>query len=67
MNTRIIVDSCVDFNNEVFGNEEYMERIPFKIIIDDEEIVDKNININDLLEKMKSSKNKIKNSMPIAT
>lgn len=64
MNTRIIVDSCVDFNNEVFGNEEYMERIPFKIIIDDEEIVDKNVNIDDLLEKMKSSKNKIKTACP---
>lgn len=33
MNTRIIVDSCVDFNNEVFGNEEYMERIPFKLLL----------------------------------
>ena len=54
METRIVVDSCVDFNNEVFGNEEYMERIPFKIIIDDEEFIDKNLDSKMLLEKMKN-------------
>lgn len=64
METRIIVDSCVDFNEEVFGNEDYMERIPFKIIIDDEEIIDKDLNTNLLLEKMKNSKNKIKTACP---
>lgn len=64
MNTQIIVDSCVDFNEEVFGNEEYMERIPFKIIIDEEEIIDKNVDINLLLEKMKHSKNKIRTACP---
>lgn len=64
METRIVVDSCVDFNNEVFGNEEYMERIPFKIIIDDEEFIDKNLDSKMLLEKMKNSKNKIKTACP---
>lgn len=64
MDTRIIVDSCVDFNDEVFGNEEYMERIPFKITIDDKEIIDKNVDIHLLLEKMKSSKNKIGTACP---
>ncbi|MFT8350933.1 DegV family protein [Clostridium saccharoperbutylacetonicum] len=65
MNTKIIVDSCVDFNSEAFGNEEeYMERVPFKILIDDEEIIDRNLDINSLLQKMKSSKNKIGTACP---
>jgi DegV family protein with EDD domain len=64
METRIIVDSCVDFNSEVFGQEDYMERIPFKIIIDGEEIIDKNIDTSLLLEKMKNSKNKIITACP---
>jgi len=64
MDTRIIVDSCVDFNSEVFGQEDYMERIPFKIIIDGEEIIDKNLDTSLLLEKMKNSKNKIITACP---
>ena len=64
METRIIVDSCVDFNSEVFGQEDYMERIPFKIIIDGEEIIDKNLDTSLLLEKMKNSKNKIATACP---
>jgi len=64
METRIIVDSCVDFNSEVFGNEDYMERIPFKIVIDGEEIIDKNLDISLLIEKMKNSKNKIVTACP---
>lgn len=64
METRIIVDSCVDFNEKIFGNEEYMERIPFKIIIDDKEIIDKDLDTSVLLEKMKNSKNKIKTACP---
>ena len=64
METRIIVDSCVDFNSEVFGKEDYMERIPFKIIIDGEEILDKNVDKTLLLEKMKNSKNKIATACP---
>lgn len=64
MDTRIIVDSCIDFNNEVFGNEDYMDRIPFKIIIDGEDIIDENLDIILLLEKMKSSKSKIATACP---
>ena len=64
MDTRIIVDSCVDFNSEVFGQEDYMERIPFKIVIDGEEIIDKNLDTSLLLEKMKNSKNKIITACP---
>jgi len=64
MDTKIIVDSCVDFNSEVFGQEDYMERIPFKIIIDGEEIIDRNLDTSLLLEKMKNSKNKIITACP---
>lgn len=64
MEARIIVDSSIDFNNEVFGNEEYMERIPFKIIIDGEEIIDKNLDTSLLVKKMKNSKNKIMTACP---
>lgn len=64
MEFRIIVDSSVGFNDEVFGNEEYMERIPFKIIIDNEEIIDENLDKHILLEKMKNSKNKIGTACP---
>jgi len=64
METKIIVDSCVDFNSEVFGQEDYMERIPFKIIIDGEEIIDRNLDTSLLLEKMKNSKNKIITACP---
>ena len=64
MKSRIVVDSCIDINKDVFGSEENMERVPFKIIIEDEEIVDKNIKLDELREKMKATKNKISTSCP---
>ncbi|OOM82537.1 DegV domain-containing protein [Clostridium puniceum] len=64
MDTKIIMDSCIDFNDEVFDNERIMERIPFKIIIDEEEIIDLHAGQNELIIKMKNSKNKIATSCP---
>ena len=64
MKTRIVTDSCIDINKDVFGNEENMERVPFKIIIEDEEIVDRNLDLNELREKMKATKNKIATACP---
>src|SRR5471030_332884 len=64
MDTKIIVDSCIDFNNEVFDNEKIMEIIPFKIIIDNEEIVDLDLDQSELIKKMKNSKNKIATACP---
>ena len=64
MNTKIVMDSCVDFNNEVFDNEKIMERIPFKIVIDNEEIVDFDLEQSELITKMKNSKNKIATACP---
>lgn len=56
MNTNIIVDSCVDFN-EVTEN---IDRVPFRILIDGEEIVDENTDILELIRKMKNSRSQIK-------
>lgn len=52
----IIVDSCVDFDEDTieFG------RVPFKILVDDEELVDTDLDINFLISKMKNSKKYIK-------
>ena len=64
MKTRIVTDSSVDINKELFGNEENMERVPFKIIIEDEEIIDRNIDLSALKEKMKATKNRIATACP---
>lgn len=60
MNTNVIADSCFDFNEETMD----MERIPFKIIIGDDELVDSNLDTMDLLSKMKNSKSHTKTSCP---
>ncbi len=56
MKTNLIVDSCVDFNEDT----ENIPRVPFKILIDDEEIVDENTDILGLISKMKNSRSQIK-------
>ncbi len=56
MKNNIIVDSCTDFIKET----EDLDRVPFRILIDNEEIVDENLDINKLIEKMKSTKQQIK-------
>ena len=37
---RIIVDSCLDYDEEIFRNEGVFYRVPFGINIDDENIID---------------------------
>ena len=64
MDSTIIMDTCIDYNNEVFDNEENMERVPFKILIDGEEIIDKNLEQSVLITKMKNTKNKIATACP---
>ena len=64
MESKLIVDSCVDFNEEVFTSNDEMERIPFNVIIDDEEIVDKDLDTSYLLSKMKASSSKILTNCP---
>ena len=56
MEANLIVDSCVDFNEDT----ENIPRVPFRIIIDEEEIVDENTDILELIRKMKKSRNQIK-------
>ncbi len=64
MDNIIIMDSCIDFNNEVFENEKNMERIPFKILIENEEIIDRDLDRTVLIKKMKNTKNPISTSCP---
>ena len=64
MNNEIIMDTCIDYNNEIFDNEACMERVPFKILIDGEEIVDKDLEQSVLITKMKNTKNKIATACP---
>ena len=64
MNIRIVTDSCIDINKDVFGNEENMERVPFKIVIENEEMIDKNLDLSELREKMKATKDKITTACP---
>lgn len=60
MNINLTSDSCVDFNEDTMD----IERIPFKIIIDEEEIVDFDLDFMNLIAKMKNSKKHIKTACP---
>lgn len=64
MDIRIVADSCVDYCKDIFGNKENFERVPFKIIIDNEEIIDKNLDVHALIKKMKGTKEKITTACP---
>jgi DegV family protein with EDD domain len=64
METKIIMDSCVDFNDTAFDPAQEYARIPFKINIDGEEIVDRDLNTFLLVDKMKLSKHKMTTSCP---
>ncbi len=64
MNTQIIVDSCVDFNDKLFKKINGILRIPFKIRVGGEEMVDRNLDTTSLLEKMKADVGKITTSCP---
>ena len=64
MKRQIIVDSCVDFNEKVYERLSGILRIPFKISIGGEEIVDNNVDTSVLLSKMKAGIGKISTSCP---
>lgn len=64
LDNSIVSDSCVDFNDNVFQRSDGLERIPFKIIIDNEELVDKQLDITTLLSKMKETVNKVSTACP---
>jgi DegV family protein with EDD domain len=52
MDRKIIVDSCTDINDKI---KDYFDTIPLKIIIDNEEITDKNLDTSFLLNKIRGS------------
>lgn len=54
MDYQIIVDSCVDFNDQLLGKMDGIVRIPFKIIIDGKELIDEDLDTSSLLAKMKA-------------
>ena len=60
MKPNLIVDSCVDFNEDT----ENIERVPFRILIEDEEIIDQNTDVIKLISKMKNSRSQIKTVGP---
>jgi DegV family protein with EDD domain len=64
MKSKIVVDSCVDINEQVFTSNDQMERVPFRMIIDGEEMVDINLNTSTLLSRMKASTNKVQTMCP---
>ncbi len=61
MENKIIVDSSIDFSDDI---TEEIDRVPFKILIDNDEIADVNLNTEELISKMKSSKKHIKTACP---
>jgi len=56
MKYNLLVDSCTDFSKET----EDIPRVPFRILIENEEIIDENLDINSLIVKMKNTKQQIK-------
>lgn len=64
MDYQIIVDSCVDFNDQLLGKMDGIVRIPFKIIIDGKELIDEDLDTSSLLAKMKADMGKISTACP---
>ena len=64
MNHQIIVDSCVDFNDELLGQKDKILRVPFKIMLDGEEMTDKDLDTSSLVSKMKADIGKISTACP---
>src|SRR6056297_73118 len=61
MEKKVIVDSCVDTNKELGS---FIDTVPLSILIDDEEVVDKNLDQKFILNKLASAKDTIKTSCP---
>lgn len=64
MERRIVTDSSVDFKLNKEQITEGIGIVPFKLQIDDEEIVDIDLNIDELIKKMKASVNQIRTACP---
>lgn len=64
MNQKIIVDTCVDFNPEVFGEPEVLARVPFRVLIDGEEFIDKGETVFDKLKSIAFRAGTIRTACP---
>jgi DegV family protein with EDD domain len=62
MGDQIIADSGIDSVHE--AKAEFFERVPFKITIDESEIIDLGLNIDGLLKRMKERTGKILTACP---
>ena len=61
---KLIVDSSVDFCDEADGIMGEYVRVPFKILIDGEEIIDEGLDTDELMLKLKNSKSHMKSACP---
>ena len=65
MNSKIIVDSCVDFHKSLSDIEVPLSRVPFKLTIGGVEIVDDGTSsMHEILSRMKKSKEKVTTACP---
>ncbi len=61
MERKVIVDSCVDTNNDI---KDYFDTVPLSILIDGEEIIDDDLDQGFLIKKLADAKDSIKTSCP---
>lgn len=61
MENKVIVDSCVDINDEV---KPFIDTVPLSILIDEEEIIDQDLDQGFILNKLNSAKESIKTACP---
>jgi len=61
MERKVIVDSCVDTNNEI---KNLFDTVPLSILIDDKEIIDDDLDQGFLLKKLSDAKENIKTACP---
>jgi DegV family protein with EDD domain len=64
MDSAVVADSCADFNDSVLGGPDELRRIPFKIMIDDEELIDSQLDTTFLLSRMEESRDRITTACP---
>ncbi len=64
MDSALVADSCADFNDSILGGPDELRRIPFKIMIDDEELIDSQLDTAFLLSRMEGSRNRIMTTCP---
>lgn len=56
MDFQIISDSCMDFDDQFSESADETTRVPFTIVVDGEEIADKNLDVASFMPKMKARK-----------